>query len=712
MRHKSIVKMKIKAKILLLTLGITAFCAISFLIIASYTMDRGAKYILAQSINLGKESAEKSRTILEEQAKQNLTQLVSLQAESSNEFFGAIRMEVDIMTKFCKFLWANDKIDGYIQYAGDAREKDLSFLYRLAPGVNIKKVNTEFLRLRAMGGVFEPYLRYNKNIESFFLGTQTGINILWPDTKGKTNKPYDPRIRPWYTDAVKRNRIGWTEIFKGASTSKPMIACSGPALDNQGNLRGVIGITVTLTEMLNVISSHVQDIGYAFLLDGKGNVIAFPALDQEERKKDYGMNNLFETKNGELKGIVEKMVGGHHGFSKIRLNSGEKFIGFAPIRETGWSMAVVISAQSALKLADETRNDIMAYTLKKKQTIVTLIYDIRKYMILVFSAVLLITIFIAMRMSAKISKPILDLTEGVQDVGKGNLDLSLTIKTGDEIEDLANAFNKMTNDLKLYIHNLKETTAAKEKIESELQVATRIQASMLPRIFPPFPQRKDFNIFASMEPAKEVGGDFFDFFLISENRFCFIIGDVSGKGVPASLFMVIAKTLIKNEALRGIPPEDIFFNVNNALCEDNDESMFVTGLVCIIDLKTGQVDFSNAGHNPPLLMDKKNKRCEYMKITPGFVLGGMSEFAYMKESVLMSPGDILFLYTDGVNEAMDPEGNEYTEARLKQVLSKNDTRDVNHIIESVSLDVKQFAKNADQSDDITMLVFKYNGLKP
>jgi phosphoserine phosphatase RsbU/P len=710
MKQKSITTLRIKTKLLLLTLGITAFCTLSFSTIAYYALYKGGEYILSQSIHLGKESAEKSRATLEEQTKHNLTQLVTIQAQTANTFFNSVRMEVDIMTKVCRFLWAGDQIDAG-QYSGSKNKEDLSYLYRLAPGVDKKSVENEFLHMRVMGDVFKPYLLNDENLESFFLGTQTGFNILWPDTGGRTNKPYDPRIRPWYTDAVKRNGIGWTEIFKGASTSRLMIACSSPFSDNKDQIKGVVGVTVTLDKMLHVISSQVKEIGYAFLLDKNGNVIAFPALGHEEREKDYGMDNLHKTGNIELTEVVEKMVAGQKGFSKIRLNTGEKFIGYASIKETGWSMAVVISAQTALKLADETKKNIMDYTLTKKQSITKLLIDIQKYVLLFFFVILAITILIAIKMSDKISKPILDLTQGVRDVGNGNLDLSLKIETGDEIETLAQAFNKMTNDLKLYIKNLKETTAAKEKIESELQIATKIQASMLPRTFPPFPQRKDFDIFASMIPAKEVGGDLFDFFFISENKFCFIIGDVSGKGVPASLFMVIAKTLIKNEALRGIPPEDIFFNVNNALCKDNDESMFVTGFVCIIDLETGQVDFSNAGHNPPLLMEINNKECDYIKISSGFVLGGMPEFTYIKESLIMKSGDILFLYTDGVNEAMDPDNHEYTDLRLKQLLSKDETRDVNQIVASVNSDVNRFAKDAEQSDDITILTFKYNGMK-
>lgn len=710
MKYK-MTRLRIKTKLLLLSLGITAFCALSFFVIANYTLYRGGEYILEQSLNLGRESAEKSRTTLEDQTRLNLTQLVGIQAQTGNNFFNSVHMEVNTMSKFCKLLWETDG-QSLGQYATDKNERELSHIYRLAPGVDKKVVQGEFMRLRTMGNVFKPYLFDNANLDSLFLGTQTGINILWPDTGGRANKPYDPRIRPWYKNTVARDGIGWTEIFKGASTSKLMIACSGPVRTREGELKGVIGITVTLDEMLKVISSQVKEVGYAFLLDKGGNVIAFPALGQEERIKDYGLGNLLETKNEELSNIVKKMVAGQNGFSRIRLNSGEKFIGFAPIKETGWSMAVVISAKTALKLADETKKYIMDYTLSKKERIISVIVDIQKYLMAFFIGVLLITILVAVKMSDKISKPILDLTQGVKKVGKGDLDLNFEIKTGDEIETLAEAFNTMTNDLKLYIKNLKETTAEKEKIQSELQVATKIQASMLPRIFPAFPERDEFDIFASMIPAREVGGDLFDFFFISENKFCFLIGDVSGKGVPASLFMIIAKTLIKNEALRGIPPEEIFTNVNNALCENNDESMFVTAFICIIDLETGRLDFANAGHNPPLQkIAFKGGTYDFMTPATGFVLGGMPDFSYVKESFVMAPGDIIFLYTDGVNEAMNPDYNEYTDLRLKALLSKEDTDDVNEIVELVNQDVKHFANDAEQSDDITILTFKYNGLK-
>ena len=701
-------KRTIKTKILLLTLGITAFCSLSFVLIANYAMNKEGRYSLTQSIKLGEESAAKSRASLAAQAEQYLTKLVSIQAESSSDFFRSITVQVKILQQFCLFVWSNETLDGNFAGCSLPGERRLSYLSRLAPGVDRDAVQDEFQRLLCMGRVFKPYLFNNENLESFFLGTETGINILWPDTQGATSGTYDPRTRPWYLDAVERNGIGWTDIFRGASTSKLMVACSGPARDDTGTLRGVVGVTVTLEEMLEVISDQVRDIGYAFLLDEQGEVIAFPALEQAEKVMDYEQDNLLASDDPELRGIVRNMIEGRSGFSRIHLQSGEKFMGYAPISETGWSLAVVIPAKQVLRAAMETEKNIMEYTADTKERLKDIMQEMQTIVGLMFGVILLVAVVIAVKMSNKISKPILDLRQGVRRVGQGELDHHLDMRTGYEIEALAVAFNLMTTDLKQYIQNLQETTAAKEKIESELQVANKIQASMLPRIFPPFPQRKEFEIWAGMDPAREVGGDLFDFFFINENRFCFLIGDVSGKGVPASLFMVIAKTLLKNEALRNASPEQILHNVNNALCEDNDECMFVTGFICLIDLETGLAEFANAGHNPPLLSRARGGGFNYLDTGSGFILGGMEGFEFTRETLQMQPGDILFLYTDGVTEAMDMENNLYSATRLQDVLSALSTQDVQEVVQAVHQDIKGYVRAAEQSDDITMLAFKFN----
>ncbi|MCK5095240.1 MAG: SpoIIE family protein phosphatase [Spirochaetes bacterium] len=259
--------------------------------------------------------------------------------------------------------------------------------------------------------------------------------------------------------------------------------------------------------------------------------------------------------------------------------------------------------------------------------------------------------------------------------------------------------------IKRFSVNLKETIAEKEQIESELKIARSIQASMLPTRFP---ERKDIDIFAIMEPAWEVGGDFYDFFFIDKNKICMIIGDVSGKGITAALFMVISKTLLKTESLRGLEPGDILFRVNNLLYPDNEECMFVTVFCSILDLKTGELQYANAGHNPPLLYTDSDG-FQFIDVNKGFVLAGMDNTKFVTEKMYLKSDDLIFLYTDGVTEAMNPDQKQFSNNRLLQTLSNLKGKKVQKCIEGVREEVRSFVKEETQSDDITMLALKYNG---
>ncbi|MBS1187620.1 MAG: serine phosphatase [Burkholderiaceae bacterium] len=249
---------------------------------------------------------------------------------------------------------------------------------------------------------------------------------------------------------------------------------------------------------------------------------------------------------------------------------------------------------------------------------------------------------------------------------------------------------------------------ARERIQSELTVATDIQASLLPRLFPAFPERPEFDIYALMEPAKEVGGDFYDFFFIDDTHLCFLVADVSDKGVPAALYMMVAKTLLKSEGQRLGEPDQMLASVNNTLAADNDRCMFVTVLCAILNTKTGEVRMANAGHNPPLLLDSQGVR--YLHPKAGIVLGPMADVRYEAERLVLQPGDTLFLYTDGVTEAKNWEDELYGEARLLRALQQCPDTDVTKTIHYISADVNHHVAGAPQSDDVTMLAITYHGM--
>ena len=261
------------------------------------------------------------------------------------------------------------------------------------------------------------------------------------------------------------------------------------------------------------------------------------------------------------------------------------------------------------------------------------------------------------------------------------------------------------------IERQKELSEEGAKIESELNIANAIQKNMLPSIFPAFPEHKEIDIYAEMTPAKQVGGDFYNMFLIDENHLAMVIADVSGKGVPAALIMMITNTLIKNTALNGYSVDEVYYRVNNLLCEKNALNHFVTSWFGIFDLRTGKLEFVNAGHNPPLLYTKKNKKFEYLKTKPNLILAAMEDTKYQKHELTLEPGDKLFLYTDGVTEATSDKDELYGEQRLKDYLNNHIVQDIETTIKGVKEDIDNFIGTAEQFDDITMLEFLFKEKK-
>ncbi len=280
------------------------------------------------------------------------------------------------------------------------------------------------------------------------------------------------------------------------------------------------------------------------------------------------------------------------------------------------------------------------------------------------------------------------------------------IKTGDEIEILAQSVHNMEVDIKQYINDITDITAEKERIGAELSVATNIQASMLPSIFPAFPERSEFDIFASMTPAKEVGGDFYDFFLVDENHLAMVMADVSGKGVPAALFMVISKTLLKNYAQTSDSPKEILEKVNNQLCEGNEAEMFVTVWLGIYEISTRKLVAANAGHEYPVIK-RMNGDFELYKDKHGFVLAGMEDVKYHEYELQLNKGDKFFVYTDGVPEATNINNELYGTQRMLYALNKNKNAKVQDILATVKSDMDKFVGNAPQFDDVTMLGIEF-----
>lgn len=331
--------------------------------------------------------------------------------------------------------------------------------------------------------------------------------------------------------------------------------------------------------------------------------------------------------------------------------------------------------------------------------------------ITVLAVVLFLVVYIGF-LRREVVSPILTIAGEARRFAEDNvarLDLLEQIRKKDEIGTLARAIGRMETDIVQYVENLTAVTAEKERIGTELNVATQIQADMLPRIFPPFPERDEFDIYATMTPAREVGGDFYDFFLVDQDHLAVVIADVSGKGVPAALFMVIVKTLIKNHTQTGMAPDQVFETVNRQLCENNEAGMFVTAFLGVLETSTGRFTYVNAGHNPPLAA-LGGRPYDWLPSKRGFVLAGLEGVRYRQQEIVLCPGDSIFCYTDGVTEALDPADALYSEARLRAFFRGRDLegRPLAEQLDLLRRDIAAFAAGAEQADDITMLLLRIN----
>lgn len=457
-----------------------------------------------------------------------------------------------------------------------------------------------------------------------------------------------------------------------------VVAC--PVTNQDGHILGLIGATVLLERFSGIASAiEIGHSGFGYVVGADGLLIAHPS--ETWRLK---LNLLESAKEGfrNLDQVGRMMIDGTPGFVTYRRPDGERFVTVfhAIPRSPGWTLGIALHEDQLLGPA----------------------HRLMRIVAILLVGLLVAVLIVVALVSRGLAAPIRKLVEGVRYVATGHLDRPIALPTGDELETLADAFNRMQRDLKAHVEDLVRTTAEKERIERDLQVANKIQTSMLPRIFPPFPDIKNLDLFATMEPAREVGGDFYDFFLIDEHRLCFSIGDVSGKGVGAALFMVIARTVLKNQALTGAPVAEIMRRSNELLCADNEESMFATVFLGVLNLQTGQVDYVSAGHNPPLIA-RSGQPFALLTVKPCVVLGGIEGSAYTSSSVTLAPGDLLFLYTDGITEGMNAAGDMFGEQRMLAATDAAHPRGAQALIRAVREALTAFVGVTPASDDVTML---------
>jgi sigma-B regulation protein RsbU (phosphoserine phosphatase) len=660
---------------------------------------------------LGRQAVDDAGKTLLDGSSEELKRRARNQAAIADTFFQRIEGEVAVLATGAAALWNTPLPPVLYPSAWEQVKPTDPFAvsaWAAAPGVDTALRRDELARLANLDDLFRPIARSDQNVTWVYIGTGSGLFRVYPWSG--VPETYDPRDRPWYVRAVKEGKPGWTDPYVDAAGKGLMITCSAPVRGPGGAIMGVVAADVGLEVISrDIIGTQVGKTGYAFLTGTDGKVLARPGLTQGDLRWDetYRTESLLLSENYELKQVGLAMAFGLSGVQRCQLEDSDKFIAFAPIPSTGWEVGIVLPVDEILAPAHTTGAGIERTTDAIREKVIRQRDDTRGVFILVFVVLLAAVAVIAWLLSRRISRPILALNTGARAIGTGNLDYHFSIRTGDEIEDLAGAFNKMTADLKQRLRELQETTSAKERIESELRVANEIQTTMLPRLFPPFPDRKEIDIYATMKPAREVGGDLYDFFFTGPDHLCLVVGDVCGKGIPAALFMAISRTLIKTEAQRGLSPGEVLAHVNDTLAPDNDASMFLTVFCALLNVRTGELVVASGGHNPPLLSNRGG--FDFMGVPKGVPVGPVEGSRYPEKIFHLTPGESLFIYTDGVTEAADRLNLLYSEQRLQTRLGQLAGGDSTALIRGVMADLETFTAGAEQSDDITMLAVRYLG---
>jgi len=588
----------------------------------------------------------------------------------------------------------------------------LSARYMFSDGVEeTDDLNRELALISNMEEIFAPIMRYNSRfLDNLYVGTASGIFYQYT-TNNVFRENYVVTQRHWYINSTSSpDEIMWKET-EIDSYGRPCITASMAVKDPDGNIVAVVAADVNFEQMMsNVIGSGLGETGTTFILGKTRDLVAYSSL-MEDADEDKNLHNAFAEHFKDPEDVLKKIEACAFASADafiVEFDGREIYMTVREILCTGWLLCTAINAQEITQPIAEVKAQSDETFAAAQAKMTEKFKDMALGTAFSVAVLALAAAVIAYFISRTISNPIIRLTDTVKNIGDGDFDKKSDIDTPDEIGDLARGFNKMQDDLKLYTEDLKTVTAEKERISAELNVATKIQEDMLPRIFPPFPHKSEIDLFASMTPAKEVGGDFYDFFLTDDDHLALVIADVSGKGVPAALFMVISKTLIKNRAMQGGTPAQILADVNNQLCEGNDADMFVTCWLGICELSTGRITAASAGHEFPAVCGP-DRKFELLKDKHGFVLAGMEGARYRDYEIQLERGGSIFVYTDGVPEATDADSKMFGSERMLEALNKRADKKPEVYIDEVGNAVRGFTGQAPQFDDITMVGMTWYG---
>ena len=689
----------------------------AFLAISAYQQKN-----LTRTVQDANDRQQKSIETVSEETMQavlnsTMTQTTALQAYIADDLFSQIRSDVLTLQTFATELFTHSESFNDHPIEPPSAQNDGTPTAQLIHEQGVDPSQSQTLGLVAhMSEIMVAMYESTDTISSVYVATADGNMVLVNDRPGTfigddgAVLTLDIRHRPWYTQAVEAGELIFTGVEMDAYTSTPMLVCAAPVYDG-GKLVAVVAADIYLTSINDYVAGKASEGSFVCVINGSGQMLFSPKQEGSFRVElAADAPDLRESKNQQLAAFVRSAMEANTGLCLVEVDGESYYMCGAPMKTVGWTAVSVVDREitrqptTALLSNHDRINEeaLSTYEDGAKNSVRTLV--------VLLSVICLLAIGAALLIASKVVRPIEHMTKRVNALSgsDGVFEMEPIYRTKDEIEVLAESFATLSKRTRDYITQITQITAEKERISTELSLATKIQASMLPSIFPPYPDRPEFDLFASMDPAKEVGGDFYDFFLVDDDHLCVVIADVSGKGVPAALFMMASKIILQSCAMLGQQPAEILTKTNEAICSNNPESMFVTAWVGILEISTGKLTAANAGHEYPILK-APNGDFEVYKDRHGLVIGGMAGLRYRQYELTMEPGSKLFLYTDGVPEATDAKqqlfGLDRTVAALNE--AKNETP--RQTLKTVRRKVDEFVEDAEQFDDLTMLCLEYKG---
>ncbi len=716
-KRKRGIREKILSLCLLLVVGAISVSAI------------GAFVLLSMQMKMLRETQNTSSRIIEEKTVETMTEMTEDDMEKSsitlqyiNDLtFTMLANDLDLLASQVRNVFEHpenyNECEVYGPKLENAGKNTLQVIYADEAAARDEYGNMMVRKLANLAPIMDELVGNGEDtMRDCLICLPNGTSIAYDKrSDNKLDKygdvlPYDPRVRPWYTGAVESENFYIALALQSYYQSVPEIAYSLPVYVD-GELVAVLEGTMELIYfqefMDSVLDLYVGENSFVIIVSHEGELV-FSSKEKGELSMYNG--TAYSIENDEVFTVIDQFFEDTDNLVPVTVD-GNVFQAYAvpSIWMDWWILSFAEDTEitrpttqllSDLNLAVDEIKGFYRDAHRQAEIIIIL-------MLLLLTG---ITILVAIVFSGKLSKPIKLMTGRVRELIEEDFDFEMEdeYRTGDEIQILAESFENLSDQMKDHIREIIKISAEKEKVSAELGVATKIQTDMLPADFPLFPDRTEFKLHASMKPAREVGGDFYDAFMIDEDHLCAVLGDVSDKGVPAALFMVRSMTMIRDRVKMGGSPSEILRDVNNNLCENNKEMMFVTVWLGILTISTGELVETNAGHEYPALK-RANGDYSLIERDHGMVMGLNPDNEYEDDSIIMGKGDIFFIYSDGLPDATNGSEERFETDRMLEALNGSGEDDPEKLLEHMSKTVNEYVGGADQFDDLTMLAFRYVG---